>query len=138
MSEAFRAGKEFLGAGWSFPLGINERGGISLSTGETDIQEAIRMILLTAKGERVMRPEFGSDIYKLIFAPNNATTHGLMRFYVLEALERWEPRIEEIEVDVRPHSQDEAQMLVSVRYQLRGSNHERNLVFPFYLIPGED
>ena len=86
--------KDIMGTGWSYPLRTDGRGGIALSRHENDIEESIRLILSTAKGERRMRPNFGCDIHTLIFAPNNATTWGLAAHYVEEALGWWEPRIE--------------------------------------------
>ncbi len=76
---------DFLGAGWAFPVGVDARGRIALSRRERDIEEAIVMILLTPKGQRVMRPEFGCQIHDLLFAPNDATTAGLAAYYVEEA-----------------------------------------------------
>ena len=66
--------RQFLGQGWHFPLESDGRGGMALAKYENDIEEAIKIILGTAKGERVMRPEFGSSIHEFVFAPNNATT----------------------------------------------------------------
>src|SRR5437763_196169 len=95
------ADNEFLGAGWGFPLGVNGRGGIRLARGGEDVEESIRLILGTARGERRMRPEFGCNIHEFVFAPLDVTTFGMVRFHVLEALGRWEPRIEVRSVQVR-------------------------------------
>jgi phage baseplate assembly protein W len=126
---------EFLGAGWSFPLDVDGRGGISLARGDRDVAEAIYIILGTAPGERRMRPEFGCRIHELIFAPMNSSTGSLMRHYVIEALNRWEPRIEVSEVRVYRHPQIDGAVLIEVDYVLLATNDERNLVFPFYRIP---
>lgn len=130
--------KDFLGSGWKFPPELDSRGCIKLAHQEQDIDEAIRIILLTRKGERPMRPQFGSDLHNLIFAPNDAGTAGLARRYVMEALARWEPRIEVLEVDARPDRAEPERLRVSIQYRVRGTNAERNLVFPFYVIPGEE
>ncbi len=90
---------DLLGVGWAFPVGVDARGRIALVRHKFDIEEAIRIILETPKGQRVMRPEFGSNLHDLIFAPNNATTAGLAAYYVEEALGMWEPRITLLEVD---------------------------------------
>jgi hypothetical protein len=126
---------EFLGSGWSYPLGVDGRGGIRLAHGERDVAEAIYIILSTAPGERRMRPEFGCRIHELIFAPMEAGTRSMMRHYTIEALRRWEPRIEVREVRVYRHPQVDGTMLIDVDYVLRATNDERNLVFPFYRIP---
>jgi phage baseplate assembly protein W len=128
--------KDMLGTGWSFPLRVDSRGGMALSRHETDIEESIRVILSTAKGERRMRPNFGCDVHTLIFAPNNATTWGLASHYVEEALGWWEPRIEVTEIDTRPDPQDISRLLINIKYRTKATNDARNLVYPFYLLPG--
>jgi len=109
-----------------------------MSRGERDIEAAIGIILGTPKGERMMRPEFGSAIHELIFAPNNATTAGLLAYHVREALMRWEPRIEVGDVDVQPDAWESSQLNINVSYSIRATNDDRNLVYPFYLIPKEE
>src|SRR5688500_12417553 len=84
---------DFLGVGWAFPVQLDARRRFALARHERDIEEAILMILLTPKGQRVMRPEFGCRIHDLIFAPNDDTTMGMADYYVREALAFWEPRI---------------------------------------------
>ncbi|HLZ32150.1 MAG TPA: GPW/gp25 family protein [Chloroflexota bacterium] len=128
----------FLGAGWTDPMTIDGRGGVALVSGESAIERSIRTILGTAKGERRMRPQFGCGIHDLIFAPNDATTAGLVHSQVLEALGWWEPRIEVLDVEVGPEEDDPALLLIHIRYVTRATNSERNLVYPFYLIPGEE
>jgi hypothetical protein len=122
-----------LGMGWRFPLGVDNRGGLAISHHERDIEESIRIILVTGKGERRMRPDFGCGINDLVFAPNNATTWGLIAHHVEEALGWWEPRIELADVDVRPDFTDTSRLLVNIRYRVKATNDERNLVYPFYL-----
>ena len=130
--------KDFLGSGWKFPPRLDSRGRIELVHQEQDVEEAIRLILMTRKGERPMRPEFGSDLFSLQFAPNDASTAGLARRYVRESLARWEPRIDTLDVIAGPDPVNPARLVIEVRYRLRATNSERNLVFPFYVIPGED
>jgi len=128
--------KDFLGIGWRFPTSLNERRGVALSRFEKNIEECIWIILGTAKGERVMRPEFGCDIHELVFAPNNAETHGLIITAVTDALVRWEPRIMNINVDVKNDRDHEGQLLISVQYEVRATNTVFNIVYPFYLQRG--
>ena len=136
--------RDFLGAGWAFPVGL-EGGGIALAGGDLAIERSIQVILMTAKGERRMRPEFGCGIHDLVFEPNNPTTHTLIRSRVAEALAWWEPRIEvgpqDITIEEEPHLQNHAgavALLIHIRYLVRATNAERNLVYPFYLIPDEE
>jgi phage baseplate assembly protein W len=128
--------RDNLGVGWSFPLRVDGRGGIALSQHENDIEESIRIILGTAKGERRMRPQFGCDINKIVFAPNNATSWGLAAHYVEEALGWWEPRIEVLEIDPHPDPVNTSRLFITIKYRIKATNDERNLVYPFYIIPG--
>src|SRR3954454_24901940 len=87
------AGEDFIGNGWAFPAGINRNGSVRLFSGTEECDAAIRMILSTVPGERVMRPEFGCAMWEMLFAPLTAGTLGLIEQMVREALDRWEPRI---------------------------------------------
>lgn len=127
---------DFIGAGWSFPTSVTPAGTIRLITGSEEIDASIRMILSTIPGERVMRPEFGCRMWSLIFAPLTAGTLGQIEQYVREALDRWEPRID-LDRVVAVADQDSAEVKIELDYRLRSTNDVRNLVFPFYTIPGE-
>jgi Bacteriophage baseplate protein W len=129
--------RDFLGVGWAFPVGVDARGRIALARQERDIEEAIRIILLTPKGQRVMRPEFGCQIHDLIFAPNDATTAGLAAYYVEESLAMWEPRIRVNEVNARSDPENQGRLLIDISYEIKATHDSRSLVFPFYRIPGE-
>jgi len=128
--------KEFLGVGWKFPVQATPSGGIALSEHEADIKEAIWIILSTAKGERVMRPDFGCGIHDLVFAPINVATLTLVENSVREALTVYEPRIELIAVKASPERADEGKLIVSIDYRVRSTNNRFNLVYPFYLKEG--
>lgn len=130
--------KDFLGSGWKFPPRLDSRGRIELVHQEQDVEEAIRIILLTRKGERPMRPEFGSDLHKLIFDPNDVGTAGTARRYVLEALARWEPRIKVEAVTAVPNREHDGRLDIEIKYRVLSTNSSRNLVFPYYVIPGEE
>jgi phage baseplate assembly protein W len=116
---------------------IDGRGGIALTSGADDVEKAIRVILTTAPGERVMRPQFGCRIWDLLFEPVNANTVGLMAAAVREALAQWEPRVEVEAVVVEPDQNDSAKVHIRIDYRLRVTNDRRNLVYPFYVIPRE-
>jgi uncharacterized protein len=126
-------GKNVTGNGWAFPLRINARGGLTLGTMESDIEESIRIILSTAKGERRMRPNFGCGIHDFVFAPNNSATWSQVAHQVEQALGWWEPRIQVMDVNVRPDNIDHARLMVNIKYRIKESNNERSLVYPFYL-----
>jgi phage baseplate assembly protein W len=129
--------KEFLGRGWKFPVSVDAKTGrISMSEYEQDIRESIWIILSTAKGERVMRPDFGCGIHDLVFAPINNTTVNLVENTVREALTLWEPRIELIKVEASAEESAQGKLLVSIDYRVRVTNNRFNLVYPFYLKEG--
>ena len=128
--------REFLGRGWKFPVGVDSKGRIDMSEYEQDIREAIWLILSTAKGERVMRPDFGCGIHDFVFASVNTSNIGLMESSVREALTIWEPRIELKDVSVSTERASEGQLLISIDYRVRSTNNEFNLVYPFYLTEG--
>jgi phage baseplate assembly protein W len=129
--------REFLGQGLAFPLQINSQGEIALASGERDIEQAIKIILETEPGERVMRPEFGCRVHELVFAPHNAATEGMLIHYVEEALARWEPRVEVQAVDVAADARGAA-LWVEIKYQVKATHDERSIVYPFYLMGEEE
>lgn len=126
-----------IGAGWSFPAGVTASGGVRLVTGNAEIEGAIRMILSTRIGERVMRPDFGCAIWDHVFAPLDANTLGSVEKAVRDALLWWEPRIELESVVTRPEP-DLGLITIAISYLVRATNDVRNLVYPFYVIPGEE
>jgi phage baseplate assembly protein W len=128
---------DFIGAGWAFPLATDATGGIALVAREREIEEAIRLILATAPGERPMRPEFGCRVHDHVFAPINASTAGAIAQDVRYALEQWEPRIDVRDVLVSFDRAEAGTLYIDIRYSIRGFNDPRNLVFPFYVIPEE-
>jgi hypothetical protein len=128
---------DFIGAGWAFPVTTDATGGIALAVREREIEQAIRLVLQTAPGERPMRPEFGCRIGDYVFGPANAGTAGMITYEVRRALDRWEPRIEVQDVSVSFDVADLGKLYVDVRYVIRATNDERNLVFPFYVLAGE-
>lgn len=127
---------DLLGRGWRYPVQLDDHNEIALAAGEEDIQQAIWIILSTALGERLMRPDFGCGIHDLVFAPNNTGTAGLARFYVEDALVRWEPRIDLEGVEVQADPTEPELLLISVSYQVRTTDSRYNLVYPFYLTRG--
>jgi uncharacterized protein len=127
---------EFIGRGWAFPLRTDATGGIALVAREREIEEAIRLILGTAPGERPMRPEFGCRIHEHVFSSADGTTASAIAADVKAALRRWEPRVDVEDVLVSFDARDAAVMYIDIRYAIRRTNDRRNLVFPFYVIPG--
>lgn len=128
--------KEFLGRGFSFPIRVDKNTGQVVTSGqEESIQEAIRIILNTRKGERIRNPHFGCGIWDYAFATMDYTSLSAMKREVEMALVRWEPRIEDIAVNVEPN-EAEGQVLIHISYVVRGTNNPFNMVFPFYINEG--
>lgn len=125
--------KGFLGKGWKFPVEIDERAGIALSQYEEKIRESVLIILRTAKGERVMRSDFGCGIHDFVFSTLNTSTLTLIQSSVKEALVLWEPRIEVLSVEILKERLNEGVLLISIDYRVLKTNTEFNLVYPFYL-----
>lgn len=148
-----------VGRGWALPAASQkikpgELGQlISLTNEESEIRQAIGIILMTSPGERVMRPDFGCRIHELVFAPNNRETAVQAERYVTEALGMWEPRITVDQVSAQPafaahkdtqrfgqqvdEVSEQATLLIKINYTVKSTKDERSLVYPFYLIPGE-
>ncbi len=128
---------DIIGTGIAFPLRVDRLGGLAMSSGNSDVQEAIDVILGTAQGERPMRPEFGCGIHNHIFDTIDAHTLGKIQYEIREALDRWEPRIDVLDVAPDLARVDEGVLIIDISYRLRATNDIRNLVYPFYLIPSE-
>ncbi len=127
----------FVGRGFSWPMEVDHTGSIRLTDGANDLDHAIRMVLLTAPGERLMRPEFGCRIWDLLFEPVTPNLLGLIAEAVRDALAQWEPRIVVSDVVPVADSDDAALIRITISYQVRATNDRRNLVYPFYVIPHE-
>ncbi len=128
--------KDFLGKGWKFPVRADAHGKIAVSAYEEDIKEAIRIILGTSKGERIMRPDFGCGIREYVFSSMNMGNLLLIENTVREALIQWEPRIEVLNVKTDTGRSDEGKLMINIEYRVRATNTQFNLVYPFYLKEG--
>jgi hypothetical protein len=124
-----------LGIGWNFPVKLSDvaQPHFSVAEYEESVTQSILIILSTAKGERVMRPDFGSGLSELVFAVNSPATHALAAFEVREALETWEPRIEVLDVETLTAGNRDEQLLIYIDYRVRTTDNRFNLVYPFYL-----
>lgn len=134
---------DFLGNGWAFPVHVDQAGKVATSSYEDNIQESIRVILGTARGERQMRPDFGCGIHELVFGLNNQATAGLAAYHVEQALIRWEPRIELLQVEAASDRgrtngmpSEGNKLIISIEYRVIATNSIFNLVYPFYLTEG--
>ena len=128
--------QDFLGKGWSFPVRPGPNGRFSFLNGEEKIRQSIWIILSTAPGERQMRPEFGCRIHDLVFQPNTAALRGMVQEKVREALTRWEPRIDVVDVRVETPHERRNYLLIRIDYRIRANNSFYNLVYPFFINQG--
>jgi uncharacterized protein len=132
-----------LGSGIAFPLRVDARGGLALAHEDDDVREAISVILGTAPGERPMRPEFGCGIHDYVFESVDAYLVGRLEQEVRVALDRWEPRIEVMTVELSVERTAQGGLVndlvvIDIGYRLRATSDARNLVYPFYVIPAEE
>lgn len=127
----------FLGRGFRFPVQADPATGrMMTSEYEEDIAEAVYIILMTRKGERIRNPEFGCGIHDFAFGTADFTTLKEMERRVEEALALWEPRIRDVDVTVSLNRQEEGKLEIGISYVVRTTNNPYNLVFPYYLNEG--
>ena len=128
--------RPFLGVGWRFPLQVTPGGRIAQARAEQRIEESLLLILATAPGERPMLPDFGCGIHDLTFEPNNSRTIALVVLLARQALVKFEPRVDVL--DIAAESSDETPniLLIRVNYRIRSTNSIGNLVYPFYITEG--
>jgi phage baseplate assembly protein W len=119
--------QESRGAG----LSISPSGGIAMVDDHLSIRQSILIILSTIPGERVMRPDFGCDLYKLVFSPNDATTAGLAIHYVRRALTLWEKRITLLDIDAGPGAVNPEILEISLRYRILTGHREEHMIYSF-------
>jgi hypothetical protein len=125
--------RDFLGKGLRFPVSINLNGGVSTSQLEENVRQSIFIILGTAPGERINRPDFGCRIHDLMFAPNNDITAARAEVYCEEAIYKSEPREERVSCRAMPNQDAPNRLDLRIEYVIAGKNEKRNLVYPFYL-----
>jgi uncharacterized protein len=125
----------FVGKGFSWPMEVDHTGSIKLTDGAADIDRSMHIVLMTAPGERVMRPQFGCRIWDLLFEPVTPNLLGLIAEAVRDALAQWEPRVEVEQVVPVPDDANGGLVRVAIDYRVRATNDRRNLVYPFYVIP---
>ncbi len=128
----------FIGRGFYWPMQVDHTGAVRLTDGAADLDRSMAVVLATAPGERVMRPQFGCRIWDLLFEPVTPNLLGLMAQAVRDALAQWEPRVTIEEVNPVPDKNDGALIVIDVTYRVKATNDRRNLVYPFYVIPHEE
>jgi phage baseplate assembly protein W len=135
MTAASAAPRPFLGQGLRFPLQV-VGGRMAVSRGERKIEESIRFLLGTARGERLMRPALGCGIHDLVFAPGSNATRTRVADAVRETLVLYEPRIDVLDIDAEQPVGTTNLLLIRIAYRIRENNAVTNLVYPFYVTEG--
>ncbi|KJK49265.1 baseplate protein [Lentzea aerocolonigenes] len=128
---------EFVGKRWAFPMGVDANGRIALAGGHEGIEQAMSLVLLTYPGERPMRPDFGCRLKDFVFSSIDGEMITELTMEVRQSLLRWEPRIDVMDVVVRPDPRQHTLVHIDVEYRVKETNDHRNLVFPFYTIPDD-
>ena len=131
--------RDFLGRGLKFPLQVDPRTGkLSMVSHEEDIREAIEIILRTMQGERVMRPEFGTNVMEYVFSASSSSLRQSLANEVKTQLLYQEPRITDVEAECREFNEQTGALVVEVRYTVRSTNNRYNHVYPFYITEGSE
>lgn len=133
------ATKEFLGKGWSFPPAFKSGGfGVATVSEEEDVKQSLEIILSTAPGERVMRPDFGCNMRSMLFEPLNTTVITYMRDQIEKAILYHEPRIDLKRVAMNTANASKGVVLIEIDYSIRTTNSRQNFVYPYYINEGTD
>lgn len=102
-------------------LRLDATGRLQALDGAAAVRQAILLLLATRPGERVMRPDYGCELHRVVFQPNDATTAGLAIHYVKRAIERCEPRVDVVRVDADPHPEDASRLLIELEVMIRAT-----------------
>lgn len=124
---------DFRGRGVAFPLLPDAAGTLRYVEGDEQVAQSLRLLLMTAAGERVMRSGFGTQGPRLVFAPGSETNKELLETSVREAVRDYEPRVEVADVVVTQSLLAPERVDVEVTYTVRRTNTRDSIVFPYYL-----
>ena len=136
--ESGRSDASFVGSGFYWPMQVDHTGSLRMTDGAADLDRSMAVVLSTAPGERLMRPQFGCRIWELMFEPVTPNLLGLLDHAVRDALAQWEPRVVVEDVEAVPEPHNPSLVTIYVKYRVKATNDRRNLVYPFYVIPHEE
>jgi len=123
----------FLGTGWRFPILPDASGCLGYVEGDANVEQSLHILLMTRLGERMMRPDFGTEAPRLVFAPGSPQYLRLLEKTVQDAVINWEPRVDLTNVLAEADPAEPFRVTVSISYTVRQTNTSNNLVFPYYL-----
>ena len=129
--------KAFLGVGLAFPPGVDSSGRLLMNSLEDHVRQSILLLMRTAQGQRVMRPDFGSGLERLVFAPITGATSALVQHTIKQTLIQNEPRIDTLSIEVTPDTREAGVLTITLQYRIRSTDTMFNLVYPFYLERGQ-
>lgn len=129
-------GRAYLGEGLGFPLRVGPHGRLVTARAEAKIEQAVWLIVATASGERIMRPQYGCAIHDMLFDPNNPGSQTRLADAVRTALTAQEPRIAVLEVTVESGASDPSAVLIRVDYRINENNAITSMVYPYFITEG--
>ncbi|HAS45829.1 MAG TPA: hypothetical protein DCS93_35435 [Microscillaceae bacterium] len=131
--------KTFLGIGWKFPPTFDKRiKSVEMVSEEEDIRQSLYILLSTKQGERIMRPDYGSDVQSMIFEPIDVNTTTYLKESIRRAVLYFEPRITLEQITVRQDDEEDGLLHVNLEYTIRKTNTRTNMVYPYYILEGTD
>ena len=125
--------KGFLGRGWRFPIAPDATGGLGYTCADENVEQSIRILLLTRVGERAMRGTFGTRLAEMVFLPGSTVNLRQLELEVRTTITTWETRVDVIAVDAELDPSDATRVTIALSYRVRQSNSRQSLVFPYYL-----
>ncbi len=129
--------EQFLGVGWKFPVEFNSGSkDVTMLSGEELIKNSLDVLFATSMGERVMQPDYGSELDQFVFENLSKSTITYMQAVISDAILFNEPRIIVNEIDIDPHVQEGAFIEIKIDYTISSTNNRYNYVYPYYLKEG--
>jgi Bacteriophage baseplate protein W len=123
----------FLGRGWGFPPAFSvSTGGVGMTSDEEDIEKSLEILLSTALGERILRPDYGCNLEALIFEPLSTTLKTYVLGLIEQAILNFEPSISLDAIEILPATGGEGRLHIHIDYTVRTTNSRYNFVYPFY------
>jgi phage baseplate assembly protein W len=124
---------EIIGTGVGYPLRPDARGALGYVTGAENIEQSLKLLLLTAVRERVMRNAFGSKLREMLFSPGSEQGLRLLEGSLAEAVRDWEPRVDLLSIAASADPRMPSHVIIDLSYSVRATYVRGNLVFPFYV-----
>src|ERR1700761_3684186 len=129
--------KAFMGRGWAFPIEFDARtGAVRMLNDEEDIQKSLQVLFETRVGERIMQPDYGAELELFVFSPMNKSTITYMQALISDAILFFEPRIITEQITIKPDTDSDGVLQISVQYRVSATNNRYNYVYPFFIKEG--